>query len=85
MPTVNQLVKKGRIIKKGKGKSPALQFVSNTLKRKKTDPLKKEAHISVVFVLRLQQLLQKNQTQHFVRLQECVFQMDKKLQHIFQE
>lgn len=35
MPTVNQLVKYGRSTTKKKSKSPALQTVNNTLKRKK--------------------------------------------------
>ena len=37
MPTVNQLVKKGRKTSKKKSGSPALQSVSNTLKRRKRD------------------------------------------------
>ena len=32
MPTINQLVRKGRRMKKGKDKSPALRFSFNTLK-----------------------------------------------------
>ena len=32
MPTINQLVRKGRRIKKGKDKSPALRFSFNSLK-----------------------------------------------------
>tara|TARA_Y100001970_G_scaffold240705_1_gene303662 strand:+ start:6229 stop:6684 length:456 start_codon:yes stop_codon:yes gene_type:complete len=32
MPTINQLVRKGRKIKKGKDKAPALRFSFNTLK-----------------------------------------------------
>lgn len=37
MPTVNQLVRKGRKTTKKKSKSPALQTTLNTLKRKRTD------------------------------------------------
>lgn len=37
MPTVNQLIKKGRKTSKKKSKSPALQSVSNTLKRRKRE------------------------------------------------
>ncbi|MBU4422030.1 30S ribosomal protein S12 [Candidatus Parcubacteria bacterium] len=37
MPTVNQLIKKGRQSAKKKSKSPAMQFVNNTLKRRKTE------------------------------------------------
>ncbi|PIR66620.1 MAG: 30S ribosomal protein S12 [Parcubacteria group bacterium CG10_big_fil_rev_8_21_14_0_10_36_14] len=37
MPTVNQLIKKGRQSAKKKSKSPAMQFVNNTLRRKKTE------------------------------------------------
>ncbi|OIO51956.1 30S ribosomal protein S12 [Candidatus Uhrbacteria bacterium CG_4_10_14_0_8_um_filter_58_22] len=37
MPTTNQLVRKGRQTTKGKSKTPALQFTSDTLHRKKTD------------------------------------------------
>ncbi|MBU1179569.1 30S ribosomal protein S12 [Patescibacteria group bacterium] len=37
MPTVNQLVKKGRRTSKKKSKSPALQSVTNTLKRRKRE------------------------------------------------
>ena len=36
MPTINQLVRKGRRIIKRKSKTPALQFVTNTLVRSKT-------------------------------------------------
>lgn len=36
MPTVNQLVRKGRKITKKKSKTPALETVLNTLKRKRT-------------------------------------------------
>lgn len=35
MPTINQLVKKGRSTKSVKSKTPALRVVSNTLRRKK--------------------------------------------------
>ena len=37
MPTVNQLIRKGRKTSKKKSKSPALQSVSNTLKRRKRE------------------------------------------------
>jgi small subunit ribosomal protein S12 len=37
MPTINQLVRKGRTSKKAKSKSPALQYTLDTLHRKKTD------------------------------------------------
>ena len=37
MATVNQLARKGRGHKVTKSKSPALQFVFNTIKRKRTD------------------------------------------------
>ncbi|PIR93681.1 30S ribosomal protein S12 [Candidatus Falkowbacteria bacterium CG10_big_fil_rev_8_21_14_0_10_39_11] len=33
MPTINQLIRKGRVSKKSKSKSPALQTVFNSLKR----------------------------------------------------
>lgn len=36
MPTINQLVRKGRKITKQKSKTPALQPVLNTIRRKKT-------------------------------------------------
>ena len=36
MPTINQLIRKGRRIIKRKSKTPALQFVTNTLVRSKT-------------------------------------------------
>jgi len=37
MPTVNQLVRRGRKSQKTKSKTPALQFTLDTLHRKKTD------------------------------------------------
>jgi len=37
MPTVNQLVRKGRTAKTVKSKSPALQFTTDTLHRKRTE------------------------------------------------
>jgi len=37
MPTVNQLVRKGRKTSKTKSKTPALQFTTDTLHRKRTD------------------------------------------------
>ncbi len=37
MPTINQLIRKGRTSKKAKSKSPALQFTLDTLHRRKTD------------------------------------------------
>lgn len=37
MPTVNQLIRKGRKTKQGKSKTPALLLVSNTLRRKKRE------------------------------------------------
>ncbi|MFH1047291.1 MAG: 30S ribosomal protein S12 [Patescibacteria group bacterium] len=37
MPTVNQLVRKGRHTAKTKSKTPALQFVTDTLHRKKSE------------------------------------------------
>jgi small subunit ribosomal protein S12 len=37
MPTVNQLIRKGRSTKSVKSKSPALQFTLDTLHRKKTE------------------------------------------------
>lgn len=40
MPTMNQILRKGRKSKKGKSKAPALQFTWDSLHRKKT-PLKK--------------------------------------------
>ncbi|MBT7007128.1 30S ribosomal protein S12 [Candidatus Falkowbacteria bacterium] len=36
MPTINQLVRKGRTSSKAKSKSPAMQTTLNTLKRKRT-------------------------------------------------
>ncbi|MBI4280902.1 30S ribosomal protein S12 [Candidatus Uhrbacteria bacterium] len=36
MPTIRQLIKKGRRIIRRKSKAPALQFTLNTLKRKRT-------------------------------------------------
>lgn len=40
MATINQLVRKGRKSKTYKSKSPALQFVFNTMKREKRDQAK---------------------------------------------
>ncbi len=40
MPTINQLVRKGRKTTKGKSKSPALQTVTDSLHRKKSELLK---------------------------------------------
>jgi small subunit ribosomal protein S12 len=37
MPTVNQLVRKGRKTTKAKSKTPALQFTTDTLHRKRTE------------------------------------------------
>lgn len=37
MPTINQLIRKGRKSKSTKSKSPALQFTLDTLHRKKTE------------------------------------------------
>ncbi len=37
MPTINQLVRKGRTSKSSKSKTPALQTVFNTLKRERED------------------------------------------------
>lgn len=37
MPTISQLVRKGRKTGKGKSKTPALQFTRDTLHRKNTD------------------------------------------------
>lgn len=37
MPTINQLVRKGRTTTKKKSKSPAMQFMLDTLHRRKTD------------------------------------------------
>ncbi|OGF30405.1 30S ribosomal protein S12 [Candidatus Falkowbacteria bacterium RIFOXYD2_FULL_35_9] len=42
MPTINQLIRKGRSSKKGKSKSPAMQTVLNSLKRR-TNKLPKGA------------------------------------------
>lgn len=42
MPTMNQILRKGRKSKKGKSKVPALQFTWDSLHRKKT-PLRKGA------------------------------------------
>ena len=36
MPTMNQVLRKGRVSKSKKSKSPALQFTQNSLRRKKT-------------------------------------------------
>jgi small subunit ribosomal protein S12 len=35
MPTINQLIKKGRVAKKKKSKAPVLQFSVNKLKNNK--------------------------------------------------
>lgn len=37
MPTINQLLKKGRKSSKVKSKSPAMQFVTNSLKRRRNE------------------------------------------------
>ncbi|HRH23412.1 MAG TPA: 30S ribosomal protein S12 [Candidatus Magasanikbacteria bacterium] len=37
MPTMNQILRKGRITKKNKSKSPALQFTLDSLHRKRTE------------------------------------------------
>ena len=50
MPTINQLVRKGRSSSKSKSKSPALHKVNNTLKNKtytKPSPLKRGVCIKV--------------------------------------
>ena len=36
MPTINQLIRKGRETKKAKSKAPALQFTLNTVKQRRT-------------------------------------------------
>ena len=36
MPTINQLVRKGRSAKKGKSKAPALQYTLNSMKQRRT-------------------------------------------------
>ncbi|MEN4011831.1 MAG: 30S ribosomal protein S12 [Chloroflexota bacterium] len=36
MPTINQLIRKGRQIKKAKSKAPALQFTYNSMKQRRT-------------------------------------------------
>ncbi len=39
MPTINQLVRKGRKVKKAKTKAPALQYTFNSMKqRRETQP-----------------------------------------------
>ncbi len=40
MPTINQLVRKGRKVKKKKSKAPALQYVFNTYKQRRISQLK---------------------------------------------
>ena len=40
MPTINQLVRKGRISKRVKSKAPALQFTLNTMKQRRTRQMK---------------------------------------------
>lgn len=75
MPTINQLVRKNRKAKTKKSKSPVLNVGFNTLERKQTEtssPQKEE------FVLVLEQKHQKNQTQHYVNMQELDFQTEKK-------
>lgn len=37
MPTMNQILRKGRVTKKNKSKSPALQFTLDSLHRKRTE------------------------------------------------
>ena len=36
MPTINQLIRKGRSAKKGKSKAPALQYTLNSMKQRRT-------------------------------------------------
>ena len=40
MPTVNQLIRKGRKVKKTKSKAPALQFTWNSFKQRRTKSAK---------------------------------------------
>lgn len=40
MPTINQLVRKGRISKRVKSKAPALQFTLNTMKQRRIRQMK---------------------------------------------
>ena len=40
MPTINQLVRKGRKAKKAKSKAPALQYVLNTMKQRRLQQAK---------------------------------------------
>jgi small subunit ribosomal protein S12 len=52
MPTVNQLIRRGRRTESTKSKSPAMQFVTNTLARTRTDlpkgsPFKRGVCLSV--------------------------------------
>ena len=35
MPTINQLIRKGRVTKKAKSKAPALQYILNTYKQRR--------------------------------------------------
>lgn len=35
MPTINQLIRKGRVTKRAKSKSPALQYILNTYKQRR--------------------------------------------------
>ncbi|RPJ39420.1 MAG: 30S ribosomal protein S12, partial [Chloroflexi bacterium] len=35
MPTINQLIRKGRVMQKAKSKSPALQYILNTYKQRR--------------------------------------------------
>lgn len=39
MPTINQLIRKGRSIRKAKSKSPALQYTLNSMKQKRVRQL----------------------------------------------
>jgi small subunit ribosomal protein S12 len=40
LPTINQLVRKGRSVKRGKSKAPALQFIWNSYKQRRFRQLK---------------------------------------------
>ena len=68
MPTINQLVKRGRVKPKVRNKVPALE----------ASPQKEECALGFT------QQLQKNQTQHYVKLREFVYQTVLKLLVIFQ-
>ena len=62
MPTINQLVRKGRRMKKGKDKSPALRFSFNTLKN--AGFRNTGSHKNEEYALKLELKHQKNLTQH---------------------